>query len=1045
MRPGRHWILKAGLVAVASLMLLSGLPGCSSNSPQTKSVKPEPKTELPNSTLIEEVTNKIRTDGPTLELSRLLFSLTFSPLEGVTIPKGEIGSVLDGSDAIDAMYDVWPQLSPTDRQAVRDVLNPPDSEGLRVEQSPPVVSVPAVWHGSGGGVDAPRLKPVGYSRDDPRFWTELLTQANIELSAALGAAPVPSLIVYTQTKENKTGGWANTSLWSAPEEVGMLAGLLVRLGLASIEESRIVKSDGSCHVLIFTNMFEGEPDSSALMVMTHEMMHCYQSYTAGTLEAMMSIGAWVKEGEANWAALTLHPTPDFWPIKMAWSDYYTQPSVHFDKRGYDGVGLFGHMSDVSGGPAVVWAKLLPVVTAGIRSSAAALELLMEGNRKTYLDTWGSSYFGRPESAAWTMGGPALAAGWPPIVGRKINVTGDNGAQLPDVNPWETKQFELSTGGSDVVGIFVPLGFGQVGDADLKVDTAVINSGVTLLCLKSGGCECPQGSPGFGYSLQDATAPIRIGLAGGETGASGYAKGSSTLEEFCKDPESAKKLAEPFSGDGGGGSGVPSDAPECAAGCTQPSTDGPETGNPGVSQADPHLRTFDQQPFEFQTVGEYQLTASTVDDFAVQTRQQPVDRSRYASSNTAVVVRSGGHRVTLSTGDTQAVVSIDGKKVNEQQSVAGGLRIGRAVGGLGLAVTVSLEDGTVVQIDSIANYGLSVAVTLAAERAGKVDGLLGNDNGVKSDDFTAPDGTELAFPLSAAAVQTLASEWRVTSTSSLFDYEPPQAVGSFDDETFPDPETTATEVERAAAQAVCQDAGITDEELLTNCIFDVLATQKTIFSGSFAGVQRVINAQPTDPSAAPTSHTFTGQIEDKQKHSFTARKGDVIAIGDGGICGHADPNDDVLVELAGPDGNLVSAQAACRFGRQVLPATGTYTVRVSDSGRTGAYRIVVTGVRPDRVADASVGDVLDGNIAFGAHDVYQLNVAPGSAIVLNGDGCTTSQPGLSLGFYKKDGSLAELAVACRDTPIVLADGGKYSLVVNSAEPSAWTGTYHIPIR
>jgi hypothetical protein len=78
-----------------------------------------------------------------------------------------------------------------------------------------------------------------------------------------------------------------------------------------------------------------------------------------------------------------------------WSDYATAPAKPYSDRVYDGVGVFGHLSDLAGDE-LVWARLLPVVQRAATTTGPTdvtpFDLLIQGNDDGYLSSWGSSYF-----------------------------------------------------------------------------------------------------------------------------------------------------------------------------------------------------------------------------------------------------------------------------------------------------------------------------------------------------------------------------------------------------------------------------------------------------------------------------------------------------------------------------------------------------------------------------------------------------------------------------------------------------------------------------
>ena len=67
---------------------------------------------------------------------------------------------------------------------------------------------------------------------------------------------------------------------------------------------------------------------------------------------------------------------------------------------------------------------------------------------------------------------------------------------------------------------------------------------------------------------------------------------------------------------------------------------------GRSYGDPHINTFDDVHYVFQTAGEFVLTKAQVGSFEVQARQKPVASLENVSLNSAVAMQVCGHRVAV---------------------------------------------------------------------------------------------------------------------------------------------------------------------------------------------------------------------------------------------------------------------------------------------------------------------------------------------------------------------------------------------------------------
>jgi hypothetical protein len=63
---------------------------------------------------------------------------------------------------------------------------------------------------------------------------------------------------------------------------------------------------------------------------------------------------WVADGEANWVTATIVPGGQV--IDKDWPLYVYAPKTVFSDRWYDAIGVFGHLSDITGA-SVVWSRL----------------------------------------------------------------------------------------------------------------------------------------------------------------------------------------------------------------------------------------------------------------------------------------------------------------------------------------------------------------------------------------------------------------------------------------------------------------------------------------------------------------------------------------------------------------------------------------------------------------------------------------------------------------------------------------------------------------
>jgi RHS repeat-associated protein len=247
---------------------------------------------------------------------------------------------------------------------------------------------------------------------------------------------------------------------------------------------------------------------------------------------------------------------------------------------------------------------------------------------------------------------------------------------------------------------------------------------------------------------------------------------------------------------------------------------PPTTNSGTYN-DPHLQTLDGLGYDFQTVGEFTLVKSTTDDFEIQTRQKPWGTSTSASANSAISVQIGGQRIAFYANQAQpllingtAVTLADGSLYAVGQNL-----ISRS----GSQYSIITANNDLILIQDRGTF-LNINLGLADNRQGKVVGLLGNDNNIKNDDFALRNGTVIGGTISNQQLYgEYADSWRITQATSLFDYVSGQDTNTFTDRTFPRNIITAatlTPAQRAAAEQIARNAGITDPSVLEDVILDI---------------------------------------------------------------------------------------------------------------------------------------------------------------------------------------------------------------------------------
>ena len=268
---------------------------------------------------------------------------------------------------------------------------------------------------------------------------------------------------------------------------------------------------------------------------------------------------------------------------------------------------------------------------------------------------------------------------------------------------------------------------------------------------------------------------------------------------------------------------------------------------GRSYGDPHLSSFDGASYSFQTVGEFVLAKSASQNFEIQTRQQP--QSDDFSLNTAVAMNVAGDRVGIYPNQKPDNVSTSALRVNGAAINLAGrtyfLPNGGTIRYSSNTYVITWPTGEVVNAQVrnsiLLNFiNLTVQVNPCAQR--DLQGLLGNANGSKNDDFEirtsgnrpaylafSSFGNDQMQAASNAAekeylaflARDYAREFRVISENSLFDYGFGQNTFSYTDESFPRVHRTVgdlTNDRQNSARRNCEEQGVSAEEM-RGCIYD----------------------------------------------------------------------------------------------------------------------------------------------------------------------------------------------------------------------------------
>ncbi|MBD2568897.1 VWD domain-containing protein [Anabaena lutea FACHB-196] len=154
--------------------------------------------------------------------------------------------------------------------------------------------------------------------------------------------------------------------------------------------------------------------------------------------------------------------------------------------------------------------------------------------------------------------------------------------------------------------------------------------------------------------------------------------------------------------------------------------------------------------------------------------------------------------------------------------------------------------------------MNISLGLADNRKGKVVGLLGNYNGTPNDDFALRNGTVIGGTITDQRLYgDYDDSWRITQANSLFDYTSGQSTTTFTDLNFPPSAITLTAQQRADAEQIARNAGITDPNLLENAIVDIALTNGAPeFIQGYVNLQLQSSNTLTNPDGLGTQHYLT---------------------------------------------------------------------------------------------------------------------------------------------------------------------------------------------
>ena len=369
---------------------------------------------------------------------------------------------------------------------------------------------------------------------------------------------------------------------------------------------------------------------------------------------------------------------------------------------------------------------------------------------------------------------------------------------------------------------------------------------------------------------------------------------------------------------------------------------PQFGN-GHGWGDVHLVTFDGRKYDFQSVGEFILIESTVDNWQVQTRQEPWKNRTDVSVNTAFATKMDGFKVVydLDRPDGEKL-TIEGTTIQiasgQSQTLSASI-IERqdnvyTFTWAGLDGTIGTADDDRITARDQGDH-INIYVDPADYRTTFVRGLLGNGNGNVADDFTLRDGTLLSENPTAVKIHTKwADSWRITQEESLF------GTKTFSDPNFPENLITIDDLPpevREKALRTARKAGI-PEDFVEEAAFDFVVTGERNFIESAA---ETFIDKDTNPNNRPPVAVDDNFITEENQ----PLNGNVLV--DNGNGTDSDPDQDTLIVIdnTNPQNGTVNINPQGAFSyapNQDFSGEDSFEYTISDNrGGTSTAMVNIT--------------------------------------------------------------------------------------------------------
>lgn len=297
------------------------------------------------------------------------------------------------------------------------------------------------------------------------------------------------------------------------------------------------------------------------------------------------------------------------------------------------------------------------------------------------------------------------------------------------------------------------------------------------------------------------------------------------------------------------------------GCDKNSEDPPQDPDgSGSSWGDPHLSTLDGFIYDFHGFGEFIAAKSLTDNFEVQVRLgNPYSTNPHTTYNIGIAVQTGNDRVCFLAGSAQLFINGDSRDLDFNTLVLqGGGSITRQGSGNKQELIIKHKHGDITRLRITSSTYFDYSVQLTADRKGKMEGLLGNYDGVELNDLKLRNGEPVEKKFSALYPK-FADSWRITNANSLFWYPASQSTANYTRVDLPKAPVLINYDQYQAAAIVCNTAGVRSEPYLSACIIDVATSgDPAVAASSYA--QQEENSVPKYPALDLTGIGLKGDAQ-----------------------------------------------------------------------------------------------------------------------------------------------------------------------------------------